>query len=115
MKKILFTIFRFLFIIILIAKISNWFFSYNDLTNKIINAAMFVLIGIAYLVVGFFWEKKIINIIFIACGGYLIIMNFMDNFILKSIIGILCILTPMLIARFSPKQTTKKARRKTNV
>ena len=62
---------------------------------------MFALIGIAYLVGGLVWDKKLINIIFIVCGTYLIGMNFIGDFALKSIVGITCILTPMLIVRFS--------------
>lgn len=108
MKKILFTIFRVLIGIILIGKISNWFLNYSDETNQILNAGMFTLIGIGYLVGGFNWDKKLINIIFILCGIYLIAMNFIGDFGLKSIIGIVCILTPMLIARFSPEETNEK-------
>ncbi|MCE5320800.1 MAG: hypothetical protein LLF93_06845, partial [Bacteroidales bacterium] len=108
MKKTLFTIFRILIGIILVGKISNWFLNYSDETNQILNAGMFALIGIAYLVGGFIWDKKLTNIIFLICGIYLIVMNFIDDFGLKSIIGIVCILTPMLIARFSPKETDEK-------
>ncbi|WP_179333056.1 hypothetical protein [Winogradskyella costae] len=109
MKKILFTIFRVLIGIILIGKISNWFLNYSDETNQILNAGMFTLIGIAYLVGGFIWDKKLTNIIFLICGMYLIAMNFIGNFkIYKSIIGIACILTPMLITRFSPEETDEK-------
>lgn len=105
MKKILFVIFKVLIVIILIGKISNWFLNYSDKTNEILNASMFILIGIAYFVGGFIWEKKLMNIIFLTCGIYLIVMNFFGDFALKSIIGIVCILTPLLIVRFSPKNT----------
>ncbi|WP_152487265.1 hypothetical protein [Winogradskyella psychrotolerans] len=108
MKKTLFTIFRVLIGIVLIGKISNWFLNYSDETNQILNAGMFTLIGIAYLVGGFIWDKKMTNVIFLICGIYLIAMNFIGNFGLKSIIGIVCILTPMLIARFSPDETHEK-------
>ena len=107
MKKILNIIFLILIGIVLIGKISNWFLNYSDETNQILNAGMFTLIGIAYLVGGFVWDKKLINIIFMVCGIYLIVMNFISDFGLKSIIGIVCILTPMLIARFSPEETDK--------
>lgn len=82
--------------------------NYSDETNQILNAGMFTLIGIAYLVGGFVWNKIPINIIFIVCGIYLISMNFIDNFGVKSIIGIVCILTPMLIARFLSDKTDEK-------
>lgn len=108
MKKILHKIFLILIGIVLIGKISNWFLNYSDETNQILNAGMFTLIGIAYLVGGFVWNKKLINIIFLVCGIYLIAMNFIGDFGLKSIIGIVCILTPMLIARFSTDETDEK-------
>lgn len=109
MKKTLFIIFRVLIGIILIGKISNWFLNYSDETNQILNAGMFSLIGIAYLVGGFIWDKKLSNIIFLICGIYLIAMNFISDFgISKSIIGIVCISIPMLIARFSPEETDEK-------
>lgn len=108
MKGILNKIFLILIGIVLIGKISNWFLDYSDETNQILNAAMFTLIGIAYLAGGFVWDKKLNNIIFLVCGIYLIAMNFIGDFGLKSIIGIVCILTPMLIARFSPEETDEK-------
>ncbi|WP_445713876.1 hypothetical protein [Flavobacterium sp.] len=108
MKNILHKIFLILIGIVLIGKISNWFLNYSDETNQILNVGMFTLIGIAYLVGGFVWDKKLINIIFLVCGIYLIAMNFIGDFGLKSIIGIICILTPMLIARLSPEETDEK-------
>jgi hypothetical protein len=108
MKKIVPKIFLILFGIVLIGKMSNWFLNYSDETNQILNAGMFTLIGIKYLVGGFIWDKKLKNVIFIVCGVYLIGMNFIGDFGLKSIIGIVCIITPMLIARFSPEETDEK-------
>ncbi|WP_299701375.1 hypothetical protein [uncultured Pontibacter sp.] len=108
MKKSLILIFRVLIGIILIAKTSNWFLNYSEETNVIINVAMFTLIGIAYLVGGFNWNKKPNNIIFVVCGLYLVGMNFIADFGLKSIIGVICILVPMFIARFSPEETGER-------
>ncbi|MCJ8497127.1 sodium/glutamate symporter [Chryseobacterium salipaludis] len=105
MKKNLHKLFLILIGIVLIGKLSSWFLNYNDETNHILNIGMFTLIGIAYLVGGFVWGKKPVNIIFLTCGTYLIIMNFIGDFGLKPIIGIVCILTPMLIARFSRDET----------
>ena len=108
MKKTLFIIFRVLIAILLIGKISNWFLNYSDETNRILNIGMFTLIGIAYVVGGFIWDRKLTNMIFLACGIYLIVMNFIGNFELKSVIGFLCILIPLVIARFSPKEAVEK-------
>lgn len=61
---------------------------------------MFTLIGITYLVGGFIWDNKLTNVIFLICGVYLIVMNFINDFeISKSIIGIVCLMTPIIIAR----------------
>lgn len=106
MKKILYKVLFVLLIIVLIGKISNWFINYSDKTNQILNAGMFILIGIHYLVSSFVWDKKLINATFFVCGLYLIGMNFINDFGLKSLIGIVCILTPMLIIRFLPKKAT---------
>ena len=108
MKNILHKIFLILIGIVLIGKMSNWFLNYSDETNQIMNAGMFTLIGIKYLVGGFVWDKKLINAIFIACGLYLIGMNFIGDFGLKSIIAIIAILLPMFIARFLPKEADEK-------
>lgn len=108
MRKIFFIIFRILIGIILIGKISNWFLNYSNETNQILNAGMFTLIGIAYLIGGFIWDKKLTNIIFVSCGIYLIAMNFMSDFGIKSIIGMVCILTPLLLVRFFPEDTDEK-------
>lgn len=109
MKNIFNKIFLILIGIVLVGKMSNWFLNYSDETNQILNAGMFTLIGIKYLVGGFIWDKKLKNVIFIVCGVYLIGMNFIGDFGLKSIIGIIAILLPMLIARFSPEETDEKA------
>ena len=108
MNKILLTIFRFLIIIILLAEISDWFFNYNDKTNQIIDAAMFSLTGIAYIAGGFIWNKKLTNVIFLICGIFLIVMNFIGDYTFKYVIGTLCILTPMIIVRFFPEETGEK-------
>lgn len=108
MKKTLFLIFQVLLGIVLVGKISNWFLDYSDETNQLLSAGMFTLIGIAYLVGGFAWNKKLTKLIFLICGIYLIAMNFIGDFEFKSIIAIACILTPMLIARYSPEETNKE-------
>jgi len=102
MKNIAFLFFRFLVVIVLLAKVSNWFFNFDDQTNQIINSAMFSIIGIAYMVIGFYWDGKRVKAIFLCCGAFLIAMNFFKLSDFIGIAGIICILTPMLIARFSP-------------
>ncbi|GAT63532.1 hypothetical protein [Paludibacter jiangxiensis] len=108
MKKLLNNIFLVLIGIVLVGKISNWFLHYSDETNHIMNVGMFTLLGISYLVGAFVWNKKLIKVVFIICGIYLIGMNFVGDFGLKSIIGIVCIFTPMLISDFFPKETDEK-------
>ena len=109
MKKILHKIFLTLLGIILIGKISNWFLNYSDETNQILNIGMFTIIGISFLFMGFTLKKKLLNIMYIVCGTYLIGMNFIGNFQLKSIIGIICILAPILVAKLSPEESDNKA------
>ncbi len=103
MKPILITIFKVLILLVLIAKISNWFLHYSNEINTYINKTMFTLIGIAYLVGSIVWDKKILNMTFLVCGIYIFIMNFIPHFSLKSILGILCIILPLFMVRFLPE------------
>lgn len=104
MKKTVFIIFKVLISMVLLGKISSWFLQYGNETNQLLNTAMFMLIGIAYLVAGFLFQKKLTKIIFLLCGAYLIVMNFVGYFGLQSMIGIFCILAPMLLIRFFPEK-----------
>jgi uncharacterized membrane protein len=97
-------IYRILIGIVLIGKISNWFLNYSDETNKILSTAMFCLIGIAYLSFSWAFDKTILKLLLAICGMYLIIMNFIPDFSWNSIIGIVCILTPMIIGKFFTKE-----------
>ena len=103
-KNNTFKIYSILIGIILVGKISNWFLNYSDETNKILNTAMFCLIGVAYLAFSWAFDKLLLKIIFAICGIYLILMNFIPNFSWNSIIGIICILTPMIIGKFLPEE-----------
>ena len=97
-------IYRILIGIVLIGKISNWFLNYSDETNKILSTAMLCLIGIAYLAFSWAFDKTILKLILAICGIYLIIMNFIPDFSWNSIIGIVCIITPMIIGKFLPEE-----------
>ncbi len=108
MKNNLFTIFRISILLVLIAKILNWFFDFNDETNRMLNMTMFSLIGIAYLVMGYVWDTKLTKIVITICGLFLIGMNFLESSTLLHLFGIVCILTPMLIARFSKENNNKQ-------
>ena len=99
MKKALYTAFKILLFFVLTGKILNWFMNFNDETNQVLNITMFTLIGIAYIVMGYVWDNKFRKIVITTCGFFLIVMNFFDNTVALAIIGIVCILIPMLIAR----------------
>lgn len=100
MKNILFTIFRILLALVILGKILNWFLNFNSEINDVLNIAMFSLIGIAYIGMGYVWKKSVIKIVIIACGVFLIVINFFRSSMVLDIIGIFCILIPMIIARF---------------
>ncbi len=100
MKDALFTATRILIFIVLLGKVLNWFLDFSHETNNILDIVMFTLIGIAYIVMGWVWDNKVTKVVAITCGVFLIAMNFFDNTPLLNLIGIVCILTPMLIARF---------------
>ena len=92
--------------IVLIGKVLNWFFHFNKQTGTLLNIAMFCLIGIFYVLVARGWTNKLIKYIFLFCGIFLIAMNFIPEHIIINIAGIICILTPLLIARFSKSDNT---------
>ncbi len=100
MKNAIFIVFKTLIALVLVGKVLNWFLDFSYGTNQLLNAAMFSLIGIAYLVVGFAWDSKLTKVVFITCGLFLIAMNFFEKNTILTIVGIICILTPMLIGRF---------------
>ena len=101
MKKYTLKIISILALIILVAKISNWFFNFSDGTNNLINYLMFSVIGMSYLIYGFSLKNKLNKIILLVSGLYLIIWNFLPERSYLTIIGIFAIISPMLIGRFS--------------
>lgn len=101
MKNILFIIFRVLIALVLIGKILNWFFNFSDELNQMLNLTMYTLIGIAYLAMAYVWDGKLLKIVIMICGTFLIIRSFLSDSIAFDIAGIICILMPMLIARFT--------------
>lgn len=109
MKKILFLIFKIAIALVLILKIANWIFDFSDQTNFLLNTAMFSLIGIAYLYFGFALKVKLISFIMIACGAFLIIYNFIEKSTIITVIGIICLIVPMIIFRFDKKIRSQKS------
>lgn len=107
MKNTIFNLFRILIAIVLIAKILNWFLHFDQQTNRILNMTMFSLIGIAYIVMGNVWDKLFTRIIITGCGVFLLVMNFFNDSTVVNLLGIACILTPMLIARFHKNKNSE--------
>lgn len=101
-------IFRILVAIILVGKISNWFLDYSDRINNILSAALFCLIGIGYLVCAWAFNKKMMKILFLGCGLYLIGMNFFTSSTLLGLIGILSIVVPIIMVRVLPEEAEKE-------
>jgi len=62
---------------------------------------MFSVIGIAYLIFAFAYENRIKRSILLICGTYLIVGNFLPEKSYLSLIGIVAVVVPMLIGRFS--------------
>lgn len=103
MKKILNIILLGTIIVILTAKVSNWFFDFSEPTNDIINTTMFCLIGVAYLYWSINQSNQVYKVFVSACGVYIIVMNFIERSSLMTIIGIVCVLAPMIIFRLDGK------------
>ena len=108
MKNILFTIFRILCVLVFAGQIAKLFMDFSEQTGRYLNAAMFILIGIAYIVVGSAWEHKVTRMVFTICGLFLIVMNFLDKNMVIDVLGIACILTPMLIRYFHKREASRQ-------
>ena len=104
MKKTILILIRVLLLLVLLGIVLNWFLNFNDATNQLIYTAMFCLIGISYIIMGFAWDKKLVQALIVFCGIFLIVMNFVPGRTWISIVGIVCILVPMIIARFQKKE-----------
>ncbi len=101
MKKSFLKIIPLFALTILSAKILNWFFNFSDTTNNIINSLMFTLIGVSFLIFSFNFKNTLFKIIVIVCGLFLMIWNFLPEKNYLTFIGILAIVIPMLIGKFS--------------
>jgi hypothetical protein len=101
MKKNALSVLGILVAIILLAKISGWFLNYSEKTNIIINSLMFIVIGIYYLIFGIALTELKLKITLIISGIFLICMSFLPNNIVLSIIGMACMIIPMLLAKYS--------------
>lgn len=101
MPKHLLTVFRIALVLVIALKIANWFLHFSANLNSLINAAMFILIGMIYILMGFAWKNTAIKVLFSFCGLYLIKMNFFTTTLLLNIVGIICILIPLLISKYT--------------
>ncbi|WP_192820537.1 hypothetical protein [Rufibacter sp. LB8] len=106
MEKTIFMTFKVLVILVFMLKIGNWFLDYPVETNRLLNLVMFSLIGVAYIAFGLAWDKPLSKVIMVACGAFLIGMNFLPKNSFLEVLSIVSLLAPMLIARFSPSQET---------
>ena len=102
MKKNPFKVISLLATLILIAIVANWFLHFSAQVNNLIKVSMFIVIGL-YYIFGFTSPNKSIKFIVFFCGIYLILMNFIPKSTMVEIFGIICIVAPMLIRRFSPE------------
>ena len=105
-KKVI-VAFTVLLAIVVIAQISSRIVDYNEETNELLDIALFSLIGIPYL--GYSWvsKRKVLKLIFLTCGIYLIVMNFLSESIYEWI-AIICVVTPLLIIMFLPEKEADK-------
>ena len=108
MKNNIFKLFKVVIGVVLFGKVLSWVLHFNDPVNHLLNTAMFCLIGLAYLVVGYSWDNKIASLVIVACGLFLLVMNILPRNVILYITGIVSIIIPMLIARFSDNSSNKK-------
>ena len=110
MKNALFTLFRIAIALVLVGKILNWSLDFSDETNRFLNMTVFGLIGIAYIVTGFAWDQMWKRMLTTACGILLLVVNFFESRTVLTLLGLTCLLTPILLARLHQRKD-----RETNV
>lgn len=89
---------------VLLAKIMNWFMHFSDHVNHIITTFMFILIGIAYMYEGINYNSNWKRITTIACGVFLIAMNFLEKNFLLQTIAVVCLIIPRVINYYATKK-----------
>lgn len=82
---------------IIIAKVLNWVIGFNESTHDLINKAMFILIGISYLIFGYALDQMRYRLITMVCGLILITMNIFPKNDYMNALAIISMLVPMLI------------------
>ncbi|TXF74886.1 hypothetical protein [Chryseobacterium sp.] len=110
MKTAFFPIFRTLLAVIIILTICSWSLDFDQTIVELSKFAMFSVIGAFYIIGAFLVKEYLLKILFISCGLFLVIMNFIPQSLLLTIIGICSILLPPVVAKFSPefKDTEEK-------
>ena len=98
-KTIKITVFI-LLMIVLIAKVSNWFFNFSEAIKNIIDIVMFCLIGFVYIFWSVYQPKMKYKGLLIVCGAVIILMNFIRSIVWIKIAGIVCILIPLILFQF---------------
>lgn len=103
-KKHIIQIYRVVLFLVLAAIVLGYIFDFGDEIDALIRTIMFCLIGIAYLTFAWAFDKLALKLTFLSCGVYVIIMNFLPDFEIKSIIGIICIVIPFILIRILPEE-----------
>lgn len=103
-KKNIIQIYRATLFLVLIVLFSRHFTDFNEKFIDILWTIMFCLIGIFHLTMAWAFDKPALKLTFLSCGVYVIIMNFLPDFEIKLIIGIICIVTPFIILKILPKE-----------
>ena len=104
MKSFLIRLYYALLVAVLIARFTDIFFNYSEETDQLITTSMFCLLGVGYIRFAFLESQKGYQLLFALCGMYLIIMNFIEKNDILTIIGIICILLPLVLRRIYKKK-----------
>lgn len=107
LKTSLFKVFQILLGVVLLGKVLHFIVHLPDPTNRVLNATMFSLIGIAYAVMAWVWKPLFTKLVIVTCALFLVGMNFFSANTTMDIIAIVCLLIPMLIARFNKSVNDK--------
>lgn len=105
-SRLLQAIFVWLPAVVIAGKILDWIIGFDNSVSELINKAMFIIIGISYLIFGFSHDQIKFKLTTIACGLFLISMNFLPKNDYMNAMAIISMLLPPLIRKFLIKEET---------
>ena len=108
MKNYIFPTLRIILIIVFTLIVISRFSDFGKEIERFLYGILFSVIGILYLIFGWAFSETKMKLSLILGGLFLIIMNFIPQNITIKIVVIICIVTPLILCRFSKEAKEAK-------